>query len=157
MVESKDEREIDFFFKIILIGSHFVGKTQLINRYIKNSFDINSVMTIGIECLPKRVTIQNKVVVANIWDTIGEEKFKSITALYYKGAVGAILVYDITRRESFTEICRQWFDELKNNCETDLVTMLIGNKCDLANERQVKTEEAVKFAKKHGMALSECL
>ena len=89
------------------------------------------------------------MVLGNIWGTIGEEKFKSITTIYYKEAVGAILVYDITRRSSFSDICKQWMNKLKTNCEVELVTMLVENKCDLENERQVKTEEAKEFAKEH--------
>ena len=152
MNELGDEEDADYVFKVIMSGSHSVGKTLLINRYTKNEFDIHSVTTIGIENIPKKLKIKDKTIISNIWDTIGEEKFKSITSIYYKGAVGAILVYGITKKKTFSDICGQWLSELKCNWDS-VVTMLVGNKCDLEDQREVPTDEATAFAKEHGKLL----
>lgn len=146
MSQSKTDQKHDFLFKIVMIGDHGVGKTQLILRYTKNEFNIHSTTTIGVEFTTQTLTIDNKLIGAQIWDTAGEEKYKSLTSIYYKGAVGAILVYDITQKLTFDRICSQWLSELKNFSDPNIVAMLIGNKCDLKDKREVNTDEAAKFA-----------
>lgn len=153
---SKDApQKADLLFKIVMIGDHGVGKTQLINRYVKNDFDMHSKTTIGVEFITKYMTIDSTVIGAQLWDTVGEEKYKSLTSIYYKGAVGALLVYDITRKSTFERICAQWFTELKSFSDPNIVSILIGNKSDLNEKREVKTEEASTFAEKNGIAFIE--
>ena len=154
MTQVKQEQKYDFLFKIVMIGDHGVGKTQLITRYTKNEFNMHSSTTIGVEFTTRSQTIDGKLIGAQLWDTAGEEKYKSLTSIYYKGAVGALLVYDITRRETFDRICTQWLSELKTFSDINIVAILIGNKCDLKEKRQVQTDEATTFAEKNGILIS---
>ena len=147
------EQKYDFLFKIVLIGDHGVGKTQLIVRYTKNDFMAHSKTTIGVEFTTRSQIIDGKNIGAQLWDTAGEEKYKSLTSIYYKGAVGALLVYDITRRETFERICTQWLGELKTFSDPNIVAILIGNKCDMKENRTVQTDEAIAFAEKNGKNL----
>lgn len=146
MIQGKPDQRHDYLFKLVMIGDHGVGKTQLITRYTKDEFNIHSSTTIGVEFTTQTITIDNKQIGAQIWDTAGEEKYKSLTSIYYKGAVGAILVYDITRRETFDRIHSQWITELKGFSDPHIVAMLVGNKCDLRDKREVSIEDATAFA-----------
>lgn len=150
MTEEGSNQKHDFLFKVVMLGDHGVGKTQLVSRYVANEFTINSTATLGVEFTTKTIKIDGKLIGAQIWDTAGQEKYKSLTRIYYKGAVGAILVYDITRKDSFEKIRGQWFKELKNFTAIDIVGMLIGNKCDLEDRREVTISEATNFAKDNG-------
>ena len=149
MAADKAELKYDFLFKVVMIGDHGVGKTQLISRYDKNEFDIHSKTTIGVEFTSHRLMVEGKVIGAQLWDTAGEEKYKSLTSIYYKGAVGALLVYDITRKQTFDRICSQWLGELEKFSDPNIVSILIGNKCDLKERREVPLEEATAFAESH--------
>ena len=149
-MQGKTEQKHDFLFKIVMIGDHGVGKTQLILRYAKNEFTAHSTTTIGVEFTTRNIIIDGKLIGAQLWDTAGEDKYKSLTTIYYKGAVGALLVYDITRRETFECICGHWINELKDYSDPNIVAILIGNKCDLKEKRKVSTEEATAFAEKMG-------
>ena len=144
----------DMIFKIVLIGDTSVGKTNMLSRYISNEYNPNSQSTIGVELSTKNYIFDNNEVKVQIWDTAGQEKYRSITSSYYKGAQGCLLVYDITRKETFDNIDK-WFSELKNSSNSDITAILIGNKCDLSNERKVTTEEAQKKAKLLNMAFME--
>ena len=144
----------DMIFKIVLIGDTSVGKTNMLSRYISNEYNPNSQSTIGVELSTKNYIFDNNEVKVQIWDTAGQEKYRSITSSYYKGAQGCLLVYDITRKETFDNIDKL-FSELKNSSNSDITAILIGNKCDLSNERKVTTEEAQKKAKLLNMAFME--
>lgn len=111
-------------------------------------------LTIGVEFGARMVTIQDKQIKLQIWDTAGQESFRSITRSYYRGAAGALLVYDITRRETFNHLTR-WLEEAKQNANANMVIMLIGNKSDLDARRQVTTDEGKKFAQDHGLIFLE--
>ena len=149
MTAEKTEQKHDFLFKVVMIGDHGVGKTQLVARYTKNDFDMHSKTTIGVEFTSHSVMIEGKVIGAQLWDTAGEEKYKSLTSIYYKGAVGALLVYDITRKSTFDRICTQWLLELERFSDPNIVCILIGNKCDIKDRREVSLEEATTFAENH--------
>jgi Ras-related protein Rab-11A len=144
----------DMIFKIVLIGDASVGKTNILSKYLNDEFDPNSKATVGVEFATKNFTIEENVVKAQIWDTAGQERYRSITSAYYKGAKGCLLVYDITRKASFETIDR-WISELKSTSENNLTIILIGNKCDLENERQVTKIEGEEKAKYHNMAFIE--
>ena len=133
----------DLKLKLILLGDSGVGKTNLISRYISNSFDENTRATIGVEFFCKNFRINKKrTIKVEIWDTAGQERYKAITSVYYKGAKGAFIVYDITSRKTFENIDK-WIGEIKERTTDDVKLIIIGNKTDLNNEREVKSEEAL--------------
>lgn len=137
---NKDD-DYDMNFKIIIVGDSGVGKSNIGTRYIDNKFISDTRATVGVEFFIKNLVINNTKIRAHIWDTAGQEKFRAITKSYYRGAKGALVVFDITRRESFTNTDK-WITELRANGEQDLIITLIGNKCDLDCERIVTKEEA---------------
>jgi len=142
----KKDDDYDMNFKIIIVGDSGVGKSNMGTRYINNEFQLDTRTTVGVEFFTKNININKTNIRAHIWDTAGQEKFKAITKSYYKGAKGALVVYDITRKESFDNVDK-WISDLKANGENDLVITLIGNKCDLENERKVNKEEALEKAR----------
>ena len=144
-VNSFDVKE-DYKLKILLIGDSGVGKTNLIERFISNTFTSNTKSTVGVEFVSKSYKINNQVFKIEFWDTAAQERYRSITPVYYKGAKRAILVFDITQRTSFENIDK-WMVEIKENSSKDMKLMIVGNKKDLKDERQVKTEEALDKSK----------
>ncbi|KAK4379168.1 hypothetical protein RND71_001030 [Anisodus tanguticus] len=149
-----NEDEIDYVFKVVVIGDSAVGKTQVLSRFAKNEFCFDSKSTIGVEFQTRTVSIQSKVIKAQIWDTAGQERYRAVTSAYYRGALGAMLVYDITKRQTFDHVAR-WVEELRAHADSSIVIMLIGNKADLVNSRAVPTEDAVEFAERQGLFFSE--
>ena len=143
------EEEFNMIFKVVLIGDSGVGKTNIMSRYIKDEFSIETKTTVGVEFGAKKLEINGNNIKAQIWDTAGQERYKSITNAYYKGAKGALIVYDITRLSSFENVDK-WIHELKAKCEADVTIIMIGNKCDLESERAISREEASTKAKHHG-------
>ena len=131
----------DFKVKIVLLGDSGVGKTNLISRFTKNMFSPNSKATIGVEFFIKTYKVNNKILKIEIWDTAGQERYKSITSVYYKGAKGAFIVYDITSRKSFDDVDK-WIEEIKEKTSKDIKLIIIGNKIDLKDERDITTNEA---------------
>ena len=99
-----ENKEYDLLFKLILIGDSYVGKSNILLKYLKNQFNENSKTTIGVEFGTKNIIINNKRIKIQIWDTAGQERYRSITSAYYKGAKGALIVYDITRKNTFDNI-----------------------------------------------------
>ena len=127
----------DNLFKIVLVGDSGVGKTQLLSRFSRNEFTLESKTTIGVEFCTKTITNEDgKVIKAQIWDTAGQDRYRSVASAYYKGAVGALLVYDITKTESYENISK-WMEEIEKNGSESIVLMLIGNKSDLAKSREI--------------------
>eukprot|EP00831_Metopus_contortus_P040561 TRINITY_DN31788_c0_g1_i1.p1 TRINITY_DN31788_c0_g1~~TRINITY_DN31788_c0_g1_i1.p1 ORF type:complete len:241 (+),score=31.47 TRINITY_DN31788_c0_g1_i1:142-864(+) len=145
----------DYRFKVVMIGSHGVGKTQLINRYTMDEFVLHHTMSLGVLFTTHRIEIEGNVVEAQLWDTAGQEIFKSLTKTYFTGAVGAMLVYDITKGISYKSIAQTWLEDLKSFSDPNIVCILIGNKCDLHEGREVETDEALNFAQNHGIAFME--
>lgn len=143
------EEEYDMIFKVVLIGDSGVGKSNIMSRYLKDEFSIETKTTVGVEFGAKKLELNGNNIKAQIWDTAGQERYKSITNAYYKGSKGALLVYDITKKESFDNIDR-WILELKNNGESEVTIILIGNKSDLDAERQVSKDEGQNKAKYYG-------
>ena len=147
------EEEYDMIFKVVLIGDSGVGKSNIMSRYLKDEFSIETKTTVGVEIGAKKIELNGNKIKAQIWDTAGQERYKSITNAYYKGSKGALLVYDITKKESFDNIDR-WILELKNNGESEVTIILIGNKSDLDSERQVSKEDGQNKAKYNGNLIS---
>ena len=146
--------DYDFLFKIILLGDSGVGKSNLLSRFVRNEFDPNTKVTIGVEFATKTIETEGRVVKAQIWDTAGQERFRAMTAAYYRGALGALLVYDVTRRETF-EGASKWLAELREHADSRVVVMLVGNKSDLRGLRRVDKEEAAAFAARHDISFIE--
>ena len=122
-------------FKIVLVGDSGVGKTNLLTRFSKNEFSLESKTTIGVEFATKTITTeQGHVIKAQIWDTAGQDRYRAIASSYYKGAAGALVVYDITKPNSFANV-EKWLKELRDHGAEDMVLMLIGNKSDLEKDR----------------------
>lgn len=147
-------QKIDYVFKVVLIGDSAVGKSQLLNRFARNEFTLDSKATIGVEFQTRTIVVDQKTIKAQIWDTAGQERYRAVTSAYYRGAVGAMLVYDITKRQTFDHIAR-WLEELRNHADNNIVIMLIGNKTDLGTLRAVSTEDAKEFAEKEGLFFLE--
>ncbi|KAJ6852250.1 ras-related protein Rab11D-like [Iris pallida] len=146
--------KIDYVFKVVLIGDSAVGKSQILARFARNEFSLDSKATIGVEFQTRTLVIDHKSVKAQIWDTAGQERYRAVTSAYYRGAVGALLVYDITKRQSFDHIPR-WLEELRSHADKNIVIMLIGNKSDLEDQRAVSVEDAKEFAQKEGLFFLE--
>ncbi|KAM7272015.1 hypothetical protein ACFE04_031229 [Oxalis oulophora] len=214
-------QKIDYVFKVVLIGDSAVGKSQLLARFARNEFSVDSKATIGVEFQTKTLSIDNKTVKAQIWDTAGQESFRgtkncqigyfeqpdyllvnggnngvlsdqdfshasysadlfrnlqadltmdnpnvplffisstlryrAVTSAYYRGAVGAMLVYDISKRQSFDHMAR-WLEELRGHADKNIVIMIIGNKSDLGSLRAVPTEDAQEFAQRENLFFME--
>lgn len=151
---TEEEENYNMIFKIVLVGDSGVGKTNLLLRYLKNEFNTQTKATVGVEFGNTKVQIDNALIKAQIWDTAGQERYRSITSAYYKGAHGALIVYDITRKDSFDSV-EKWLSDLKNNGEEKMVIMAIGNKCDMVNERVISTEEGEAKAQRNNIAFLE--
>ncbi|KAJ8643551.1 hypothetical protein MRB53_005299 [Persea americana] len=147
-------QKIDYVFKIVLIGDSAVGKSQLLARFARHEFSLDSKATIGVEFQTRTLAIDKKTVKAQIWDTAGQERYRAVTSAYYRGAVGAMLVYDMTKRPSFDHVAR-WLEELRGHADKNIVIMLIGNKSDLGTLRAVPTEDAKEFAERENLFFME--
>ena len=131
-----------------------MGKSCILLQFTDNKFRYQHELTIGVEFGAKTLEINGKNVKIQIWDTAGQEAFQAITRTYYKGAIGALLVYDITRRETFTHVTK-WLDDVRTNSSKNVTVILIGNKKDLEDKRQVSYEEGEAFAKENGLMFLE--
>ena len=131
-----------------------MGKSCLLLQFTDKRFKSTHDLTIGVEFGSRTVQISDKAIKLQIWDTAGQESFRSITRSYYRGSIGALLVYDITKRSSFENL-QKWLEEMKENAYSKMSIILVGNKCDLEDERQVSTEEGQAFADKHGLLFFE--
>jgi len=143
MVEKKDE--YDFLYKVVIVGDSGVGKTNILSRYVSDTFHLESKPTIGVELSTKTISVKNNVIKTQFWDTAGQERYRAITGVYYKGAHGVIIAFDITKIETFRNI-EKWIQEIKNHCGEDISVLIVGNKTDLKSLRAVKIEEASQFA-----------
>ena len=150
-----DKKDYNYLFKILILGDSFVGKTNMLKRFLHDEFDMNTKETVGVEFGSKNFIMDEKDIVrAQIWDTAGQERYRSVTKAYYKGAKGALLVYDISRRNTFENI-DNWLIDLRTNGDKDILIILIGNKCDLIDKREVSVEEAQTKAEQYNIAYME--
>eukprot|EP00002_Diphylleia_rotans_P009588 TRINITY_DN19974_c0_g1_i1.p1 TRINITY_DN19974_c0_g1~~TRINITY_DN19974_c0_g1_i1.p1 ORF type:complete len:204 (-),score=48.34 TRINITY_DN19974_c0_g1_i1:199-810(-) len=137
--------EYDYLFKLLLIGDTGVGKSCILVRFADEKFNETYVSTIGVDFKIRTVEIEGKTIKLQIWDTAGQERFRTITTSYYRGAHGIILVYDITESTTFDGL-RQWLKEIESYASETVERLIVGNKCDLTEKRQVAYEEAKRFA-----------
>jgi Ras-related protein Rab-11A len=145
--------ESDYSFKIVIVGDSGVGKTNLLTRFTRDQFSLTLRNTVGFNSDQKTLLIDNKAIRAEIWDTAGQERYRSMSQNFYRGAVGALIVYDITNLESFNNLSK-WIRELKNNADSIVATLIIGNKSDKP-DRTVSIEVANAFATKYQCGLIE--
>ncbi|RWS13437.1 ras-related protein Rab-3-like protein, partial [Dinothrombium tinctorium] len=139
------DQNFDYMFKILIIGNSSVGKTSFLFRYADDSFTSAFVSTVGIDFKVKTVFRQDKRVKLQIWDTAGQERYRTITTAYYRGAMGFILMYDVTNEESFNSV-QDWVTQIQQYSWDNAQVILVGNKCDMEDERVVSTERGRQLA-----------
>lgn len=145
--------DYDYLYKLVLVGDSGVGKSNLLARFTRNAFSEETRSTIGVEFATKTLLLSTTTIKTQVWDTAGQERYRAITAAYYRGALGAVLVYDITNRLTFNNVL-VWLTELRAYVST-LLVLLVGNKTDLKHLRTVTTQEGQMLAKKHGLLFIE--
>jgi len=143
-----------YLFKYIIVGDTAVGKSCLLLQFTDKRFQPVHDLTIGVEFGSRTINIDDTQIKLQIWDTAGQEKFRSITRSYYRGAAGCLLVYDVTRRETFEHL-PSWLEDCRKYSNQNITIMLIGNKCDMESKRAVSREEGEEFAKKNNLTFLE--
>ena len=146
--------DFDYLLKFIVIGDSSVGKSNIISKYKEDKFDQKGQPSIGVQFIAKNVVIENTTFRLQVWDTAGQETFRSMTRIYYKNSSCAFIVYDITEKESFNHV-ESWISECKKIAPETVLLVLIGNKSDLNESREVSYEEGLKFAEKNKMLFFE--
>ncbi|CAN6475597.1 unnamed protein product [Victoria cruziana] len=146
--------EYDYLFKLLLIGDSSVGKSCLLLRFADDSYVDSYISTIGVDFKIRTMELDGKTIKLQIWDTAGQERFRTITSSYYRGAHGIIIVYDVTEKESFNNV-KQWLNEIDRYASDTVCKLLVGNKCDLVNEKVIETQTAKAFADELGIPFLE--
>jgi small GTP-binding protein len=154
MIEHKLSEEYDMMFKVLLLGDSGVGKSSLLLRYTKNQFSTDMRATIGVEFGIKYLELDNFQIKVQIWDTAGMERYRAMTSAYYKGAKGVIVVYDICRKITFDNLDK-WIDDFRSKADQDAVILIVGNKSDSKDKREVNSEEGKTKAEKNNTAFME--
>ncbi|XP_023534648.1 ras-related protein RABC1-like [Cucurbita pepo subsp. pepo] len=156
MDSTSNQTEFDYLFKLLMIGDSGVGKSSLLLSFTSDSFEDLS-PTIGVDFKVKYVTAGGKKLKLAIWDTAGQERFRTLTSSYYRGAQGIIMVYDVTRRETFTNLTEVWAREIDlYSTNPECIKMLVGNKVDKESYRTVTKKEGIELAREHGCLFIEC-
>ncbi|MED6273785.1 Ras- protein Rab-8B [Characodon lateralis] len=150
----KMAKTYDYLFKLLLIGDSGVGKTCLLFRFSEDSFNTTFISTIGIDFKIRTIELDGKRVKLQIWDTAGQERFRTITTAYYRGAMGIMLVYDISNEKSFDNI-KNWIRNIEEHASSDVEKMILGNKCDMTDRRQVSKDRGEKLAIDYGVKFLE--
>ncbi|KAF7703021.1 ras-related protein Rab-3B [Silurus meridionalis] len=148
------DQNFDYMFKLLIIGNSSVGKTSFLFRYADDSFSNSFVSTVGIDFKVKTVYRNEKRVKLQIWDTAGQERYRTITTAYYRGAMGFILMYDITNEESYNAV-QDWATQIKTYSWDNAQVILVGNKCDMADERVIPVEKGKHLADQLGFEYYE--
>jgi len=148
------KKTYDLLFKLLLIGDSGVGKTCILFRFSDDAFNTTFISTIGIDFKIKTIELKGKKIKLQIWDTAGQERFHNITTSYYRGAMGIMLVYDITNAKSFDNIAK-WLRNIDEHANEDVERMILGNKCDMDDKRVISFERGQAIAKEHGLRFLE--
>ncbi|TBU07808.1 RAS-related GTP-binding protein Rab11 [Hamiltosporidium tvaerminnensis] len=151
----KTSEKYDYLFKIVLIGDSGVGKTNLLSKLTKDVFSTDSKATIGVEFATMSFDLKDAVIKAQIWDTAGQERYRAITSAYYRGTLGALIVYDVTKKITFKSAINQWLDQLRQHSQENISIMLIGNKTDLENQREVTKAQGNDIAVQNNLSFIE--
>ena len=146
MAESDDQNNYELLYKIIIIGDTCVGKSNILSRYLKDEFREDSKSTVGVELGSKFLKVKGVGTKLQIWDTAGQERYRSITSSYFKGSHGCFIVYDITNETSFEDV-NKWYEQAQKESSKEVSIILVGNKCDLENERKVSKEKGEEKAR----------
>jgi len=149
------QRAYDYLFKLLLIGDSGVGKTCLLFRFAENSFNPTFISTIGIDFKIQTVEIDGKRIKLQVWDTAGQERFRTITTAYYRGAMGILLVYDVTNKKTFDNITN-WLRNIEEHAAEGVEQLLVGNKSDQEDRRVISEEQGQLLAVQHGIDFIEC-
>ena len=150
----EEESSYELLYKVIIIGDTAVGKSNILSRYVKDEFSSNSKSTVGVELGIKFLKIKNTKTKIQIWDTAGQERYRAITSSYFKGSNGCFIVYDITNEASFNNI-ENWYEQIQKETSKDIPILLVGNKCDLEDERKVPIEKGKEKAQSLNCAFFE--
>ena len=149
-----EDDEQDYIFKVLRLGNSDVGKSSLLLRFVDSLWNDAFVPTIGVDFKVKTLEINNKKVKMQIWDTAGQERFRTVVSTYFRGAHGILLLYDVTNKDSFKNL-ENWLIEIEKNSSDKVLKILVGNKCDLSDDREIQTEEGQAFAVRNGMEFME--
>ncbi|CAG8488605.1 5091_t:CDS:2, partial [Racocetra persica] len=144
----------DYIFKVVLTGDCYVGKSSLLSRFTRNEFNLRTIGTTGVDFNSRYIQVDNNIIKAQIWDTASQERYSSIRRAYYRGANGALLVYDIAKYVTYENV-KCWLKESRESADSNIDIMLIGNKSDLIHLREVSTEEAKQFAEENNLYFIE--
>lgn len=147
-------KNYDLLFKLLLIGDSGVGKTCILFRFSDDAFNSTFISTIGIDFKIKTIELRGKKIKLQIWDTAGQERFHTITVSYYRGAMGIMLVYDITNAKSFDNIAK-WLRNIQEHANDDVERMILGNKCDMDDKRVISKERGETIARENGVRFLE--
>ena len=145
-MDDEEENNYELLYKIIIIGDAAVGKSNILNRYVKNEFSENIKSTVGVELGIKFIKVKGTNTKIQIWDTAGQERYRAITSSYYKGSHGCFIVYDITNEKTFNNV-EKWYEHVQREAGQDISIILVGNKCDKENERKISKEKGQEKAK----------
>ena len=148
------DEEYDFIFKVLLLGNSDLGKSSILIRYVDESWNEAFVPTIGVDFKVKSMEVEQKKIKMQIWDTAGQERFRNVISSYFRGAHGLFLIYDITNRDSFKNL-ENWLIEIEKNASENVLKILVGNKNDLEQDREISYEEGKNFANRNGMEFIE--
>jgi len=147
-------KSYDYLFKLLLIGDSGVGKTSILFKFSEDTFSPAFISTIGIDFKIRTIEVDGKRIKLQVWDTAGQERFRTITTAYYRGAMGIMLVYDVSNLKSFENISN-WIRNIEMHATQDVELMILGNKCDIADKRQVSKEKGEQLALQHSIKFME--
>ena len=148
------DEDYDYIFKVLLLGNSDVGKSSLLLRFVDQVWNDSFVPTIGVDFKVKTVEIGDKKIKMQIWDTAGQERFRNVVSTYFRGSNGILLIYDVTNKDSFKNL-ESWLIEIEKNASENVLKILIGNKNDLVDDKEITTEEGQKFANRNNMQFIE--
>ncbi|CAK56845.1 unnamed protein product (macronuclear) [Paramecium tetraurelia] len=150
----RNSDDYDYQYKIVIIGDSGVGKTNIMTQFTRGEFSEETKTTVGVEFANKQLVIDDKIIKAQLWDTAGQERYRAIISSYYKGASGALIVFDITKQSTFDNVDR-WMKEVQESTSNEISIILVGNKSDLRHLRQVSSDVSSAYASKHKIAFLE--